>query len=534
MPQLKKTDIKTVEFPEQDESSGEITVGLLGPNCMDPEAIAALDVMNMYLAGSSVSVLEKELVEIKEPWASSVQIYTDERPDTVLWFQLTSVETEKLEAAEKKLFEVLKKTASNPLNLEYMRQLLRRQKRQKIFFTESSESLFSRLIITDHLFGTRDGKQLIETTATVDAYDALEKWTEPEWRAFLNKWYVDRHHVSVLGRPSAAMAKRLEEDDKTRVEKRVKDLGEAGLKKLQEKLDAAKAENDREIPAEVIGQFKVPSVDSIPFIKTTTARGGLAKKAEGPGRESSGVEVTPAQNIIDRDNVDLPLYLHFESVPTKFVHLSLYVSTASIPVKLRPLVPIYFENFFNSPVMKDGVRIEYENVVEKLEEDTVAFSIEDAGPVDLSEEIRIRFQIEPEKYEAAIAWIKTLLWDVIFDTKRIEVFVAKIRSDIPDEKREGNSMSASVTKMIQLAPESIGRAKDTLVKSKYMKRIDALLKEDPKEVIRQLEEFRDAFARLENFHILVIADLNVLKNPVSAWKSFVAGKPFVRNASKFY
>jgi len=113
----------------------------------------------------------------------------------------------------------------------------------------------------------------------------------------------------------------------------------------------------------------------------------------------------------------MPLYLHFESVPSKFVHINLFVSTESIPVVLRPLIPLYWELFFDSPVMMDGVRVEYEQVVPLLEKDTIYYGISSGSYVSMPESVRIRLQVEPEKYEAAIKWLKTLLWDSIFDQK---------------------------------------------------------------------------------------------------------------------
>jgi Zn-dependent M16 (insulinase) family peptidase len=82
--------------------------------------------------------------------------------------------------------------------------------------------------------------------------------------------------------------------------------------------------------------------------------------------------------------------------------------------------------------------------------------------------------------------------------------------------------------MISYSRESIGRAQDTLVKALYLKRISKLLEDDPDQVTKQMEELRDTFCKLENLRILVIADLNRLKTPVSVWKSFSEGKPFVR------
>ena len=148
------------------------------------------------------------------------------------------------------------------------------------------------------------------------------------------------------------------------------------------------------------------------------------------------------QKIIDKDGLDLPMYLHYESVSTKFVHVNLFISTASIPVKLRPLISVFWEMFFATPVMIDGVRVEYEKVVELLEKDTINTAITSGTYVDLPESVRIRLQVEMGKYETAIRWLRTLLWDSIFDKKRIGITISKLRSDIPDEKRQGKSVRA--------------------------------------------------------------------------------------------
>lgn len=98
------------------------------------------------------------------------------------------------------------------------------------------------------------------------------------------------------------------------------------------------------------------------------------------------------------------------------------------------------ENFFNTPVWKDGIRLEYEQVVVQLEKDTVNYSIDSGTYMESPETIRIRFQVEPEKYEATIKWFKVFLWGSIFDPKRLAVTVAKMMSDIPDEKRAGKQV----------------------------------------------------------------------------------------------
>jgi len=126
---------------------------------------------------------------------------------------------------------------------------------------------------------------------------------------------------------------------------------------------------------------------------------------------------TEAQRIVDKDSVGIPLYLHYENVTSNFVKIALLISTESIPVERRPLLAVYLENFFDTPVVRNGVRIEFEQVVAELEKDTVHYDIGSAAYMDAAENIRINFRIEPEKYEIAIKWLRELIWDSVFDKK---------------------------------------------------------------------------------------------------------------------
>ncbi|KAF8464620.1 cytoplasm protein [Kalaharituber pfeilii] len=517
VPPLTRSIVDTVEFPEKDESMGEISIAWLGPHCSDLQSSIALEILSTYLAGSSASVLEKHFVEIKEPLASSVNFYTEERPDTVIWINLSSVPSKKLAEVEREMIDVLKKTAGSPLDMDYMKECLSRTKRKLKFHADLSGDYFSTTIITDFLFGNRDGSTL-QQIKDLKTYEQLAKWGDKDWRGFLSEWISDAHHVSVLGQPSAGLAKKLKEDEKARIEERKEKLGEAGLRELAQRLEDAKAQNDVPIPKEVIERFKIPEVDSIHFIETLSARAGLAKK-DGPlnNRIQNLLDSAPATSTI-------PLYLHYEHVPTEFVHVNLILSTSQIPIELRPLLSVYIQNFFDTPVMKDGKLIEFEKVVPILESFTVKYKITIGDRLGVGETIHLKFQIEPEQYQRTIQWIKTLFWDSIFDKNRIEVAVSKLLQDIPEEKRSGDNMAYSVSVQITESLESIGRATDTLVKASYLKRIAKLLQADEKKVLSQLELVRVSLCRLENMRIFVIANVEKLPNLVTAWAEFVEGR----------
>ena len=61
--------------------------------------------------------------------------------------------------------------------------------------------------------------------------------------------------------------------------------------------------------------------------------------------------------------------------------------------------------------------MEYEAVVAQLEKFTVRYKIGLGDGLGIGETIHLIFQIEPEQYALTIEWLKTLLWDSIFDEK---------------------------------------------------------------------------------------------------------------------
>lgn len=151
-------------------------------------------------------------MEITEPKASQVSFYGEERPNSVIWIFLSSVPTKKLAEVEKEVIEVLKKTASEPLNMEYLKDCLRRIKRKIKFYADLSGVFFNQPIISDFLFGKTDGSTL-KNLQSLEAYDGLEKWSDSDWREFLRRWISDAHHISILGRPSATLVKRIKEEE---------------------------------------------------------------------------------------------------------------------------------------------------------------------------------------------------------------------------------------------------------------------------------------------------------------------------------
>jgi len=504
-PALTKTIVDTVKFPEEDESMGEVLIGYLGPDCNDAVASAAVSILLVYLCGSPASVLENTMVE-KEQLCSMIWYSTDTRPDVMIWFNLSAVETKRVAEVENRLVALMKETASKRLDMSYMQDCITRFNRQIKFRCESTGDFFATPVIEDHLFGSRDGKDLRQLE-TLKEMEELEKWSDQQWRDFLSKWIADAHHVSILGVPSREMSDRLKADEKSRVKAQQEKLGESGLKHLKEKLDQAQAENDKPIPDSILEGFPVPGTSSIHFIPTVTARAGLARKM---GKLDNDI-----QRIVDKDDTDIPLFIHFEHIPSNFVRIKLIMCTTEVPIQLKPLLTLYIMNFFATPVTFDGQKISFEEVVVRLERDTVAFEF-DSGPSN-PELLQVSFQVESEKYSAAIEWLRVMLFNSILEEDRLGAQLTKILADIPDEKRSGNDMCRAVSQMLHYNQSSASRAQGTLVKAVYLKRMKAKLAKDPSSVIDSMKTLIQTLHKPSNFRVFVAADLTKLTKPVSSW-----------------
>ncbi|KAI7641025.1 hypothetical protein KC318_g22008, partial [Hortaea werneckii] len=198
------------------------------------------------------------------------------------------------------------------------------------------------------------------------------------------------------------------------------------------------------------------------------------------------------------------------------------ISTSAVPTDLKPLLGLYVMNFFTTPVMRNAQRVKFENVVLDLERETVDYALDtQRGNPEM---ISIAFEAEPERYEAVISWIRTLLFDAIHDPVRLHASLTKILADLPEEKREGDSMAAAVMAMIQYKQSSSERARSTLSKSLYLKRTKKMLKREPEAVVEKFTKLCNALHRPENFRVYVAADVvKKLQKPVTAWKVLTDG-----------
>lgn len=159
-PVLKEDRTEIVDFPERDESVGELMVTWLGVAHNDFLNDLALEVLGTYLTDSAVSPLAKEFVEIDEPACTGTHIpippmcshtlnlpaptdiafYASSDHPTTICAYLSSVPVEELDTLSDRLKKTLRRIADEGIDMSRMQSVLERQKLQLLESMETDAS----------------------------------------------------------------------------------------------------------------------------------------------------------------------------------------------------------------------------------------------------------------------------------------------------------------------------------------------------------------------------------------------------------
>ena len=190
---------KVVKFPTEDEESGSILVGFRGPPCIDRYSVSAVSVMLDYLSDTSIAPLQRELVEIQDPFCSDISCDLLEFSETSLLLKAANVPFEKLSATKDKIKEVLGNIADGKeaINMERMSVVIhRRILDTKDKFEKNPHDTFADIIVADFLYSSK----LEELQTRANVFQDLEKLKNESvnfWVSCLKKYFVSSPSVVV-------------------------------------------------------------------------------------------------------------------------------------------------------------------------------------------------------------------------------------------------------------------------------------------------------------------------------------------------
>jgi Zn-dependent M16 (insulinase) family peptidase len=145
------------------------------------------------------------------------------------------------------------------------------------------------------------------------------------------RYIVDRPYVVVIGKPSATLAEKLEQDEKARLATQREKLGPDGLAKAERELEAAKVEHEKPIPTEVLTSFPVPDVKSISWIPVQSVQ------EPGKGRSTTVQNSGRSQlsKHIQSDGAPLSMFVQYDHVKVKVSCSHSYCDAQDREVRLR-------------------------------------------------------------------------------------------------------------------------------------------------------------------------------------------------------
>jgi Zn-dependent M16 (insulinase) family peptidase len=86
---------------------------------------------------------------------------------------------------------------------------------------------------------------------------------------------------------------------------------------------------------------------------------------------------------------------------------------------LNRYISAYLTAFFSLPVIRHtGERLSHEEVVNKLEDETVNFEATLGMSRCIEEILRVTIRVEVAKYGEAVAWLRDLIFGSVFDKER--------------------------------------------------------------------------------------------------------------------
>lgn len=536
-----------IDFPEKDESVGEIQISWVGPKFQDWLTCEAISILSTYLTDSPVSAVQKAFVERDDPLCTDAYIdASDKAGASLLSAYFSSVPSDQLDRLDQQFVDLLSSIVQEGIDMERMHMVIKRDKLKVLSQLETKPAdSFADLLITDFLYGNRSGDDLHTALQDMKRYDELLLWKSEQWTELLQKFFVDNPRLVVVGRPSSALSDKLKADTKALEEERRQKLGESGLKKLEEQLEEAKKQNDRPIPDEMLKQFKIPDTESIKWIPVGTAQVLPTSTPQSAKGETSayGMQVHNTVDDLDRkiqahvdaDPARLPYFVQFDHVSSAFVSISLVFSTTDLPKELRAQMQLYLSVLFSLPIVKqDGssTALTYEQVVKGLDEDTLEYGVS-LGSGGFGELVCVELKLERANYEKGIAWLRDLLLGSQFAIDRLKVSISKIIQSLPEQKRNGHTIASALSRSLTHdAEKSTNLANSILKLVKTMPELQERLNTEACKVVQDFERIRSTLVRAENLRVSVAGDILALDRPKSAWSEHFTRVEWMQGSPK--
>lgn len=481
---LEESVDRRIQYASETDDDGLVYIGFRGPNVMnDYRQLVAVSVLLDYLNSTAISPIQRDFVECPEPYCSSVEHHIIENSTSMFYLTFESVGKKYLDLVHNRLFTLLRKIKNleESIDMDRMSTIISRKIVRILSTAESSpHAVAIGPIIGHYLYGTSDIKSRCQEIPSLREFAKMDS---SFWLSILDKYFVgqDARHVCIVGEPSPCFMKTTTEAEKARVEKQKEELKD-DLAMIAEKLKRSNDENNRPAPASMLASVRVPSIDNIKFFPIE-------------------------RNVVPKE-AGLPFRLHHDSIKTNFITIhTLFNTSTSITKQQRLYLPLLAELIFESPILRDGKLVPYEQVVAQLFSETVVYHAgigvsgtpQQCGSASMM--FQLVMQVEIERYENAVRRLNEAMYSTVFTPERIKTVATRIVSDISQCKRSGSKVAGAISKALTYQSNSNVWATQFMRQQKFLKKLLSALKSEPELVQERLTKVRDAIVKPENLFV---------------------------------
>ncbi|KAK3592274.1 hypothetical protein CHS0354_037563 [Potamilus streckersoni] len=517
VPPLEASVMKTVPYPSDNESHGMVKVAWRGPKAKDQYKLTSLFVLYDYLHDSPISPLQRDFVELEDPYCSKVHCSMMENSECCIFISFQNIIKEKLSQIYPRLTDILNKlaTGQEKIDMTRMYNVIHRKVLERLSSVEDHpHEIVAHNLIGDFLFG--DTKEDLETrTSVISILKDLKSKPEEFWVALINQYFINKPNVVIIGEPSKALMEEIGKTEAERVAKQQNDLGKDGLKKMGEILEKATEENEQEPLDSIITDISVPNVSQIYF---------------HPIIPYSNHSRDAANRNPKFPLADIPFQFHLDDIHTNFVQISALLDSNGVSQELKYYLPIFCEVLFESPVVRNGVLISHEEVIQQLHADTLV--TEANLGIDgekfycgyIPQVVQVLLKVEKEKYEKGVTWLKDLLYNIKFTAERLRIVAKRMSNDIAEYKNKGYTVVRTLLKSIIFSSECNHVISSMLKQETFLEQILQQLDKEPEVVESRMNQLLQVLTRPSNLTIHMSADTSRLEAehplPHRVWTDF--------------
>uniref|UniRef100_A0A1I7ZZX7 Peptidase_M16_C domain-containing protein n=1 Tax=Steinernema glaseri TaxID=37863 RepID=A0A1I7ZZX7_9BILA len=473
IPELKESQMKKIECPADESVTGVVEIAWFGPKAQELYEVSALSVLSDYLRDTAVSPLEKDFVQLEDPYCSHVNLSMDEQTKCTLVMEFSGVPVDKLELVKDRFFDkTLREHAdASKFDMNRMEFLINQSilKCHTKMETDGHNQIFHTLI-GHQLYGDRDRFEE-DLRIRMNEVDTLKKLaSEPAsfWSNLMQK-YMNKPHVCVIGDPSEELVTVLEQKEHQRLEAQKESLGADGLMNCKNKLDCAnKANTENKPSADVLEELIVQDLEKFNVFDIRL-------------EDNFG---SSAPSLLKK--IPVPTFLH--DGPSKFIELHVVMDTSTIPFELRKYLMLWFEVMFESPARIDGKVLPYEEVSVLATKDLISQSVGLGIAGYFDRFMTLRVKVDAKELNNAAKWLDIWLKGVVFDEERLKVALNKLVKHADELRRDGSSVVNHLHSRTIHSDDSNAAAYSTLSLQKFHEK---LLKEKNGSIVEKLTKLRD-------------------------------------------